>query len=373
MLQVGIFFYTQHYFGWGMKQNFMLAAAQGAVYVAGSLTSASIAGRYGRRRGLVAVYVGMSTIALCAALTRAAPALLIAALLSHTFISALNWPAVESLVTAGADAHTMSRRVGIYNLVWSATNAVVFAACGTIIEHWQAGLFLVPALAHASSALLMLVYSRVELPESAITHGIAHGHVEPEPQLLARRTLAMWLARISLPATYVVVYSLMAMMPSLPVIKPLTPAVATMVGSAWMAARFAMFVWLGAATWWHTRPMLLLGSAAAMLFAFIGVTIAPLGGMIVSQLILGAVMGIIYSGSLYFGMVLSQGSTEHGGYHEALIGLGSVLGPGVAALTQQYWPGSVRAGVTAVACVIATTVLAAALAAARASKHRPTE
>ena len=62
-------------------------------------------------------------------------------------------------------------------------------------------------------------------------------------------------------------------------------------------------------------------------------------------------MGMIYSASLYFGMVLSDGSTEHGGYHEALIGLGSILGPGTAALTQLVWRGDIRAGVAAVCCV----------------------
>jgi hypothetical protein len=130
--------------------------------------------------------------------------------------------------------------------------------------------------------------------------------------------------------------------------------------------------------------MLLLASAAVMLVAFIGVTIRPsdftaassfvidIASMVTWQMILGAVMGLIYSGSLYFGMVLSKGSTEHGGYHEALIGLGSILGPGVAALAQWKWPNNVGAGVSAVSCVIAATVAAAAIAALRASKQRPT-
>ena len=37
------------------------------------------------------------------------------------------------------------------------------------------------------------------------------------------------------------------------------------------------------------------------------------------------------------GMVLSDGSTEHGGYHEALIGLGSVLGPGMVLVVEGYF------------------------------------
>jgi hypothetical protein len=93
--------------------------------------------------------------------------------------------------------------------------------------------------------------------------------------------------------------------------------------------------------------------------------------MIAWQVVLGVVMGVIYAGSLYFGMVLSEGSTEHGGYHEALIGLGSVLGPGTAALTQWAWPNDLRAGVIAVSGVISVSVLVAALATVRA-RRRPT-
>jgi uncharacterized membrane protein YeaQ/YmgE (transglycosylase-associated protein family) len=88
--------------------------------------------------------------------------------------------------------------------------------------------------------------------------------------------------------------------------------------------------------------------------------------MVAWQIVLGVVMGMIYSGSLYFGMVLSDGSTEHGGYHEALIGVGSVLGPGAGALAQWLRPGDMQFGVLAVAGVVGASVLAAAIAAYRA-------
>ena len=69
---------------------------------------------------------------------------LVATLLVYTFFAALNWPAVESLVASDADPHLLSKHVGVYNLTWSATNAVTFAASGAIIKHWPAGLFIVP-------------------------------------------------------------------------------------------------------------------------------------------------------------------------------------------------------------------------------------
>ena len=208
-------------------------------------------------------------------------------------------------------------------------------------------------------------------PSPSVASNTAHvspAHIEPE--LLRLRTTALWLSRVALPATYVLIYGLMALMPSLPVLKPLDTARQTLVGSTWMATRLLTFIVLGAGSWWHTRPRLLIAAAWLMLLAFLGTVVRPsdllghgneiidLVSMIASEVLLGIAIGLIYAASLYFGMVLSQGSTEHGGYHEALIGLGSVLGPGSGAIAQWLFPGNVRAGIVAVGSVVAASVLA---------------
>jgi hypothetical protein len=289
---------------------------------------------------------------------------------------------LESLIASGVDAHTISRRVGVYNLVWSATNVFTLAISGTIITYWSAGLFIVPALVHLLSALLIATNPGIDRGNASSPQGF--GHAEPEPELLAQRTQALWLSRIALPATYVVVNSLSAMFPVLAALRPLSTVERTVVSSIWMAARWFVFAGLLASTWWHTRPRLVLIATIIMLVAFLGVTIRPsdipgfkdagqafdLASMIAWQIVLGVVMGIIYSGSLYFGMVLSEGSTEHGGYHEALIGLGSVIGPASAALTQWRWPGNTTAGVYAVAGVLTATIVAAGFASKRANPQR---
>jgi len=197
-----------------------------------------------------------------------------------------------------------------------------------------------------------------------------HVHIDPEPALVRQRTLALWLSRIALPSTYVVIYSLSALMPLLPVMQKLDTTTQTAVGSVWMVSRWAVFWALGATLFWHTRPMLLLVAATLMGAAFIGVT-APVGlaGMIVAQIFLGAALGLIYTASLYFGMVLSEGSTEHAGYHEALIGLGQVLGPGAGALTQWRWRESLPASAIAVSSLIAVSVVAAGIAAVKARRQ----
>ena len=380
MLTVGIFFFTERYFRWGLAENFLLAAGQGAVYVVGSLAANKWAGRFGRRRGLIGLYLALTVTTLLAAASATRPAWLVVTLLAYVLLTAMCWPALESLVASDADARVMSKRIGMYNLVWSGTNAIIFAFSGTIIQHWPSGVFLLPAAAHLICAVLMWRKPEIEPVEAAEE---LHAHAEPEPELLAKRTLAMWLARISLPGTYVVIYSLAAMMPLLPVMQPLATAERTLAGSVWMIARFFTFLSLGMTVWWHTRPRVLLIAAAAMLVAFVGVSVRPsdffgdvairhgvdLASMVGWQIALGAVMGMIYSASLYFGMVLSDGSTEHGGYHEALIGLGSILGPGAAALTQLVWRGDIRAGVAAVCCIIGLSVVAAGVATMKASSR----
>ncbi len=89
---------------------------------------------------------------------------------------------------------------------------------------------------------------------------------------------------------------------------------------------------------------------------------ADLLAMIFGQILLGIAMAMIYMASLYFGMVLSQSSTAHGGYHEALIGLGGILGPGAGALTQTLFPGNLLMAILAVGGVVGVSVLAAAVA-----------
>jgi MFS family permease len=367
LIQVGIFFYMFHRFGWGLAENLLLATGQGVSYVSGALAAAQVSRRLGRRKALVVLYLLMTAVMVAAMAVESAGVLAVILLL-HTVLNGMNWPALESLVSSGVDAQTLSRRLAIYNVVWSGTGAAVIAVTGTIIAYYPAGFFLLAVVVHGLSSALLLANYRSVIPPAA-SH--EHAHVEPEPELLHKRGLALWLSRISLPSSYMVNYSIMAMMPLLPVIQQLEAEFQTVVASVWLMARWASFGLLGWSTWWHTRPRALLVAAGVMLVAFLGVTVqasllvpgVPYGfellWMIGWQVAMGMALGLIYTGSLYFGMVLSEGSTEHGGYHEALIGLGSVLGPGSGFLAQTVGPGGVYAGVFAVASVLGVSLIVA--------------
>ena len=55
-------------------------------------------------------------------------------------------------------------------------------------------------------------------------------------------------------------------------------------------------------------------------------------------------------------MAVSEGSTEHGGYHEALIGRGQDLGPLVGATMQGLRPGALWPSVAGISAVVAVSI-----------------
>jgi hypothetical protein len=365
LLLTGIYFYTRQRFAWGVRQNLTLATGLGASYILGALSAGPVSAALGRRKTFFFVQILLLIFA-SIALGAQWPVALVILLLLYSAVSGGQWPVLESMVSQNSSGQVLSKRLAVYNLVWSAANLLALASSGTIIQHSTGGIFIVAMCCHVGS--IILIHFAGNEPKRTEA-----GHLEPETELLAVRTQALWLSRIALPSTYVVVCSLNAMMPSLPIVRSLSTQWGTLLGSVWFAARFIAFAVLGATAFWHTRPKLMLAAAFLMFVAFLGVTLRPsdffpaanipqsvdLLAMILAQILLGTAMGIIYSASLYFGMVLSEGSTEHGGYHEALIGVGSVLGPGSAVLAEILYPGHLGFGIAAVSGLIGLSLLAA--------------
>jgi MFS family permease len=369
LMSVGIFFYMRKQFSWGMPENFMLAAGQGLVYIPGALLAGVVTRKFGSTKTLTGVYgiLALLTAAACliAVSARAGSALgVVAALLAYTFVIGISWPILEGLVASGGPSAGIARRISLYNVIWPAGGAAAIAVEGLILKYWTSGLFLIPGLLHIGSIIVLLLFRKDAFAPDSTEQAVPH--VQPEPELLRKRKLALWLSRTALPATYTVIYGLMPLMPSLPVMRPLPTTIQTLVASVWLMTRWLAFLVLAMGSWWHTRPRALLWAAVIMLIAFFGMTLRPTSGasvtvdlisMIAWQALLGLALGMIYSGSLYFGMVLSEGSTDHGGYHEALIGLGWILGPAAGAAAQAIHPGSVWLGITAVGAVIGASVL----------------
>ena len=153
LMLASIYFYTTRRFGWGSAQNFLLAAALGVSYVLGALWAHAVALRLGRRGTLVLMY-GVMSVCAAAALWLTSPAMLVVILLIYSGLSAITWPALESLVSGDAEPGQLARRLGVYNCVWSGAGAVTVAAAGTILKYWPSGIFAQPAIVHAAMAVL---------------------------------------------------------------------------------------------------------------------------------------------------------------------------------------------------------------------------
>jgi hypothetical protein len=368
LLTVGMPFYTHHRFGWDARDNFLLTAGQGVAYVIGALSAQPIARRWGRRASLFVLYTLLVLLgtAVGVVATSGPPALLVPLVLLEMGLVAVTWPMIESLLSAGTDPQELSRRLGLYNMNWAIVGTLAVASSGTLIEYAPPWAFFA-VMAGGHLAALALVRGIERVPSAgprAESRDIGPSSVDPE--LARQRRLGLWLSRLSLPATYVVVYTLAPMFPSLPALGAISPAAATVIASVWLVGRAVAFVITGRTTFWHARPSLLVWASLAMLMGFLGTVVPPvLGGlplvpvicvMLAAEALLGLSLGMIYSGSLYFGMVLSEGSTEHGGYHEALIGLGQILGPGLGAAMLSASPGALGVSIGAVSALLSASL-----------------
>ena len=387
LLTVGVLFYMTHRFGWTARENFAVAVCQGTLYVIGALSAKRLADRWKRIAALQMLYTVMPLFAFaagfCATAGWAVPTAIIVAI--ETGMMGASWPLLESLVSAAGDQSRLSRRLGWYNIVWAVAGAVALALSGAVIQYLPPWAFfgIVAVMQITAGVMITLrrfLRAKITTEQSDASEAVA---VKTDPSVeesaAARLRLALWLSRISLPSTYVIIFSLAPALPTLDAIGRLSPTLATMQCSIWFVARAAAFIVLGNSTFWHSRPILTLGSGVTMLAGFLGTIVTGsltepgigigLGTalilMAMTQIILGLSLGMIYASSLYFGMAVGKGSTEHGGYHEALIGLGQVLGPIVGVTAQLIRPNALWPVAAGISVVVTATIVTAAIAGLR--------
>jgi MFS family permease len=82
---------------------------------------------------------------------------------------------------------------------------------------------------------------------------------------------------------------------------------------------------------------------------FSAMLLAPQLWLVVgAQVIFGFSIGLIYYSSLFYSMDAGAAKGEHGGLHEAAIGLGIFVGPAVGAATLTFLPQFPNSGTVAV-------------------------
>jgi predicted MFS family arabinose efflux permease len=116
-----------------------------------------------------------------------------------------------------------------------------------------------------------------------------------------------------------------------------------------VGAFFGLWFWPG----WHYRFRWLLSSYLALIASFAVILLIPnLAVIVIAQLAFGWAIGLVYYSSLFYSMDVGETKGEHGGIHEAAIGLGNFAGPAVGAASLHFLPQYVNSGAIAVSILL---------------------
>jgi predicted MFS family arabinose efflux permease len=349
-----LYFLMRDAFGFGNKRNLALAAFLGFIYA----LAAWQAGKFAQRRGyFFALKIGFSIMAVSLAaglILHSALGQILAAgcvTIGMCFI----WPTLEALVSDGETAARLPNAIGIYNVVWAVTNALAYFVGGMLIEKFGFKIILTLPLAIMLVQLALTFWLQKLVKENS---SVAAGKISappvdpyrPSPQAAKTFLQMAWLAN---PFAYIAINTLIAIIPGIAAKFQLSPMLAGFVCSLWCFVRLGAFVALWHWPHWHYKFRWLGAAFAILIASFATILTAPnIEVLIAAQLFFGAAIGLIYYSSLFYSMDAGDAKGEHGGIHEAAIGIGNFVGPAVGALSLQFLPGIPNSGAIAVSVLL---------------------
>ena len=356
-----LYFFMQKEFGFGNKANLTLAALNGAIYAIFSWWAGRLAQRFGYFTTLkVGFLIMMTALALGLHLQSAAGQIVVMAV---TVIGmCFTWPTLEALVSEGEPAAGVQHMVGLYNVVWAGTAALANFTGGAMLEKLGLrSLFCVPIVVQLGQLGLTLWLEHIARPAGGLPGrslalkpdaGARPAGAGGTPALLlpaARANSFLRMAWLANPFAYIAINTLIAVIPSVALRLKLTTMLAGFCCSVWCFARLGAFFGLWFWNGWHYRFRWLLLAYLALVGTFAAILLAPgLGMLLLAQIVFGGAIGLIYYSSLFYSMDLSETKSEHGGIHEAAIGLGNFAGPAVGAAALQFLPRYGNSGTLAV-------------------------
>jgi predicted MFS family arabinose efflux permease len=348
-----VLFFTYLYFllhdryGFTNRANLAVAALLGFCYAVCSWQAGRLAQYWGYYRALKLGFGIMAGgLLLGSQLASAAGVIICAA--GVTLGMCFTWPVLEALMSESEPPARVPHAVGIYNIVWAATNAFAFFIGGTLIEKLgYHSIFFIPAGIALVQIALTFWLEKMPLPAAVVTD--AAPPPDPNRPAPARAQMFLRLAWLANPFAYIAINTLVAELPGLAAKFQLTPMVAGFACSLWGFARLAAFLALWRWPGWHYRFLWLVAAFGALVLSFATILIVPnLAMLLGAQVVFGLAIGLIYYSSLFYSMDASDVKSAHGGIHEAAIGAGNCLGPAVGAAALQFLPQAVNAGAIAV-------------------------
>jgi len=352
-----LFFYLHDRFEFGNRENLAVAALHGAIYVVASWQAGRFAERRGFRLSVTIAFGGLLTCMLVGAIVTVAWLELVV-LACYSICVCFLWPAIAALVTEHEPPGRVPHMVGLYNCTWSTASAVAYFTGGGLYDWLGKGaIFGIPAAIFAADLWLTRWLDR--RAQDVIVPAMPLRDTTPHPDPRAYRqpvppAVFLRLAWAANPFSYVAIYTLVATMPGIAARFGLSPAQAGLVCSVWLFSRLAAFVGLWHWTGWHYRFRFLIGGFVTLALSFITILLAPTVWMLAAaQVTFGLTCGLMYYSSLFYSMDVGAAKAEHGGLHEAAIGLGIFAGPAVGAGSLYLFPAHGRASAVAVSGLLA--------------------
>ena len=349
------YFFMQKRFGFDDKANLVIAALGGLV----CMIAAWWGGRFAQRAGyFTALKLGFATmgVALLVGAQLETPMAHVAVMLITVGGMCLTWPTLEALVSDGERPDRLPENIGIYNVVWAATGALAYFTGGAMLDKLGLkSMFYVPAvmfLTQLAGAFWLQRTTRFESP-AAPAQQVAVGVVEFNPRPISRAKGFLRMAWLANPFAYIAINTLIAVMPGVAARLELSTTLAGIYGSVWCFARLGAFAALWFWPGWHYRFKWMLVSYLALLASFAIILVVPsLVVVVIAQLAFGAAIGLLYYSSLFYSMDVGDTKGEHGGIHEAAIGLGNFAGPAVGAVSLHFLSQSPNSGTMAVSLLL---------------------
>jgi predicted MFS family arabinose efflux permease len=350
-----LYFFMRNRFGFDNKHNLALAAFLGFVYA----FAAWRAGKFAQRRGyFTALKLGFILIILslvAGLLFNSAPVEIFAAA-GVTIGTCFIWPTLEALVSESEIAARLPHAVGLYNVVWAVMNASAFFIGGTLIEKFGFKIIFALPIAIVVLELALICWLQKHTSEIAcevVRQPATAPPPDPNHPSPAKAKTFLRMAWLSNPFAYIAINTLIAVVPGIAAKFQMSPMFAGFICSLWCFVRLGTFVVLWHWTDWHYRFRWLAGAFVMLILSFTAILLSPnLIMLIGAQIFFGVAIGLIYYSSLFYSMDGGDAKSEHGGIHEAAIGLGNCVGPAVGALSLQFLPQFQNSGAIAVSVLL---------------------
>lgn len=344
-----LFFFLRDHYAFTNKQNLLVGALNGFVYIPCALLGGKLGQKYGYLSTLK-LGLGIMFVSLISGSFAYSMLGLLTAMCCWTVGMCFTWPNLEALACDKQPAEKLPAVIGIYNVVWSGAGAISNFTGGAVAQAlgWRS-IFWAPAAIHAVQigiAFSMRANWRAILSD-APKHAVLE---EAEPTGPVFLKLA-WLAN---PFAYIAINGAIPLIPDLANRFQLSAAFAGVFCSIWFFARTATFVVLALWSGWHYRFRYMAAAYVGMVAAFAGILLSPnLALVVLAQAAFGWCIGLIYYSSLYYSMHVGDTKGEHGGFHETAIGFGIFGGPAIGAASAYLVPTRPHSSVFGVMLVLA--------------------